>query len=53
MAFVKVEKVAIRGISGCVPSQVEENIDLPFYSSKEEAEQVIEATGIARRHIAT
>lgn len=52
MAFIKVEKVAIRGISGCVPSQVEENIDLPFYSSKEEAEQVIEATGIERRHIA-
>lgn len=51
MAFVKVEKVAIRGISGCVPSQVEENIDLPFYSSKEEAEEVIEATGIERRHV--
>lgn len=51
MAFIKVEKVAIRGISGCVPSQVEENIDLPFYSSKEEAEQVILATGIERRHV--
>ncbi|MGM9779468.1 MAG: 3-oxoacyl-ACP synthase III family protein [Prevotella sp.] len=51
MAFLKVEKVAIRGISGCVPSQVEENISLPFYSSKEEAEQVIAATGIERRHI--
>lgn len=52
MAFIKVEKVAIRGISGCVPSQVEENINLPFYSSKEEAEQVIMATGIERKHIA-
>ena len=51
MAFIKVEKCAIRGISGCVPSQVEENIDLPFYSSKEEAEQVIAATGIERRHV--
>lgn len=51
MAFIKVEKCAIRGISGCVPSQVEENIDLPFYSSKEEAEQVITATGIERRHV--
>ena len=46
MAFLKVEKVAIRGISGCVPSQIEENISLPFYSSKEETEQVIAATGI-------
>lgn len=52
MAFLKTEKVAIRGISGCVPSNVEENIDLPFYQSKEEASHVIEATGIERRHIA-
>lgn len=52
MAFLKVEKVAIRGISGCVPSQIEENINLPFYSSEEEAEQVIAATGIERRHVA-
>lgn len=52
MAFLKTEKVVIRGISGCVPSKVEENIDLPFYKSKEEAELVIEATGIERRHIA-
>ncbi len=50
MAFLKVEKVAIRGISGCVPSFFEENKDLPFYASGE-AEQVITATGIARRHI--
>lgn len=52
MAFLKTEKVAIRGISGCVPSKVEENIDLPFYQSKDEAKHVIEATGIERRHIA-
>lgn len=52
MAFVKTEKVAIRGISGCVPSDIEENVELPFYSSKEEAEQVIDAIGIERRHIA-
>lgn len=52
MSFLKTEKVAIRGISGCVPSDVEENIDLPFYNSKEEALHVIEATGIERRHVA-
>ena len=51
MAFLKVDNVAIRGLSGCVPSQVEENITLPFYSSKEEAGQVIAATGIERRHV--
>lgn len=53
MAFFKVDRVSIRGISGCVPANVEENIDLPFYASKEEAAQVIAATGIERRHIST
>lgn len=53
MAFLKTEKVAIRGISGCVPSNVEENKDLPFYSSEEEAAKVIDAIGIERRHIST
>lgn len=52
MAFIKVERVAIRGISGCVPATIEENRKLPFYSSIEEAESVIKATGIERRHIA-
>ncbi|MCQ2975202.1 MAG: ketoacyl-ACP synthase III [Bacteroidales bacterium] len=53
MAFLKVENVSIKGISGCVPKNVEENINLPFYSSKEEAKKVIEAIGIERRHIST
>lgn len=52
MAFLKVDHVAIRGISACVPPKVEENKDLPFYAPGE-AEQVMAATGIERRHIAT
>ena len=52
MAFVKIKNVAIRGISACVPPKVEENKDLPFYAP-EEAEQVMEVTGIERRHVAT
>lgn len=52
MAFLKIENVAIRGISACVPSKVEENKDLPFYGPGE-AEQVMEATGIERRHVST
>ena len=51
MAFLKVEHVAIKGISACVPPHVEENRDIPFYSP-EEAEQIITAIGIERRHIA-
>ena len=51
MAFLKIDHVAIRGISACVPPKVEENRDIPFYTP-EEAEQIITATGIERRHIA-
>lgn len=50
MAFLKVENVAIRGISACVPPKVEENRDIPFYT-QEEAEKVIDSTGVERKHI--
>lgn len=51
MAFLKVENVAIKGISACVPPSVEENKDIPFYAPGE-AEKIISSTGIERRHIA-
>lgn len=50
MAFLKVSNVAIRGISACVPPYVEENREIPFYTA-EEAEKVIETTGVERKHI--
>lgn len=52
MAFLKVCNVSIRGMSACVPKNVEENRDLPFYDS-DEANQVIERIGIERKHVAT
>lgn len=51
MAFLKIENVSIRGIAACVPPTIEENKNIPFYAPGE-AEQVIAATGIERRHIA-
>ena len=51
MAFLKIDNVAIRGIAACVPKKVEENKSLPFYAQGE-AELLIEAIGIERRHIA-
>lgn len=51
MPFLKVDNVAIRGISACVPPKVEENIDLPIYATKEDAEKVIATTGVERKHI--
>lgn len=50
MALLKIPNVAIRGISACVPPKVEENRDIPFYTP-EEAEKVIETTGVERKHI--
>ena len=50
MAFLKIPNVAIRGISACVPPIVEENRDIHFYTP-EEAEKVIESTGVERKHI--
>ena len=49
MAFTKIENVAIRGVSACVPAHVEENIDLPVFSEGE-AERVIAQTSIVRKH---
>ncbi len=52
MAFLSIPNVAIKGISACVPSCVEENKDVPLYTP-EEAEKVIETTGVERKHIVT
>lgn len=50
MAFLTIPNVRIKGISACVPPKVEENKDIPFYTP-EEADKVIETTGVERKHI--
>lgn len=50
MAFLSIPHVSIKGISACVPPKVEENRDIPFYTS-DEVDKVIESTGVERRHI--
>lgn len=52
MGYLKVNNIAFRGLSACVPPKVVENIDFPVYAPGE-AEQVIASTGIERRHVAT
>lgn len=49
MAFLKIPNVSIKGISACVPPFVEENRDIPYYTP-EEAEKIIESTGVERKH---
>lgn len=50
MAFLSIPNVSIKGISACVPPKIEENREIPFYTPKE-AEKVIAATGVERKHI--
>lgn len=50
MAFNVIHNVAIRGITACVPENVEENISLDVFRQGE-AERVIAQTGIARKHV--
>ena len=51
MSSLTTHNVKIVGMAACVPSHVEENIDLPIFASREEAEKVIASTGIARRRM--
>ena len=51
MAHQKIKNVEIVGIATCVPADIEENMDLPFFKEGE-AEKVIASTGIERRRIA-
>lgn len=46
-----INNVRIAGISACVPKTVEENISLPIFKDKEEAQKVIASTGIERKRI--
>jgi len=51
MSALTTKHVKIAGLSACVPSRIEETIDLPIFASREEAEKVIESTGIARHRV--
>jgi len=51
MSALITKHVKIVGLSACVPSRIEETIDLPIFASREEAEKVIASTGIARHRV--
>ena len=52
MATFSVNNIALRGISCCVPKNMERNMDLDILT-KEEIERFIDATGVEERRIAT
>ena len=49
MAKLLLNNVSIRGVAACVPSNIEQNLDLPVFKNGE-AERVIAQTGIERKH---
>lgn len=50
MALLTIPHVAVRGMAACVPPTIECTCDIEFYSP-EEAEKVIDTTGVVRKHI--
>ena len=51
MGYLTTRNVKIVGLSACVPKRVEENVDLPFFADRVEAEKVVASTGIARKRV--
>lgn len=50
MAMLSIPHVAIRGMAACVPPETEETRNIEFYTP-EEADKVVESTGVIRKHI--
>ena len=50
MSYLRIKNVEIKGISTCVPSNIEENKDYPFFAENE-LDRMIPTTGVERRHV--
>ncbi|HEX8269218.1 MAG TPA: ketoacyl-ACP synthase III [Flavobacterium sp.] len=52
MATFSIGNIALRGISGCVPANIEKNVDLDILSTEEMA-KFIDSTGVVERRLVT
>ena len=52
MAFIKIDNVALKGVSACVPAKVVKTKDLPMFSA-DGGEKFTKTTGIIERRIAS
>lgn len=50
MAFFEINNITLKGITACVPENIEENIDIPVFVPGE-AQRVISQTGIERKRV--
>lgn len=51
MSYLTIKKVKMVGLAACVPPTIEENLTLPIFTDKSEAEKVIASTGIERKRV--
>lgn len=51
MSYLTINKVKMVGLVACVPPTIEENLTLPIFTDKSEAEKVIASTGIERKRV--
>ena len=51
MSYLTINKVKMVGLAACVPPTIEENLTLPIFTDKSEAEKVIASTGIERKRV--
>lgn len=50
MALLRIDNVRIKGVSACVPSNIEENKDYPYFEN-EDVDRIIETIGVQRRRV--
>ena len=50
MAYQNIKNIEIKGISACVPSNIQDNRHLDLFETEQEAIKFIQTTGIASRH---
>lgn len=53
MAFLNIRKVAIKGVSACVPLQEEKNTSSNIFTETHSSEKFIAATGVTSRRLVT
>lgn len=50
MAFIKINNVKMKGIAACVPSDIEENSDYPYFDENE-LDRIMPTIGVERRRV--
>ena len=52
MAFLSIEKVAVKGVAACVPKNIERNSESTLFADDKERQNLIDSTGIEEKRVA-